>query len=782
MAVATLALGIGACTAMFSIVWAVILKTLPFGEPDRLVWIENIGTGGLSARTSRADVFSGWRDQNHSFAALGAYFAFSDYGTKVMAGAGEPERVRDVGISDNFLDVLGVRPLHGRNFTAQECTSVEPVVVILSHAFWQRRFGGDPGVIGRAITINQRAVSIVGVLPESFDFDAIFTPGSEVDLLTPFPLTAETARWGNTVFGIGRLRHGVTPAAAQAELEVINDRLSPTLPQAPRQSFGARVSRLDDALRGRFRGAFYLLTAAVGCILAIACVNLSNLMLARFNVRRQEFAVRVSLGARRGHLLRQTLAETLLLASGGALVGLPVAVAATAVLARLETFGVPMLQDAHVGAVSFAIAIGLTMLAGLACALLPALYLSRLSGSSVMQGATHQRTAGRSAVHARHALVVAEVALAFTLLVGAGLLLRSFNSVLQVKLGFQPEHALSWRLAAVRPFASNAEHTAYFDELVTRIARLPGVSSVGLTDTLPLSRNRTWGAGLTGESYAPGEYPIAFPRMIDRHYLQAMGITVRRGRGFDERDAADGPKAILVNENLARRLVPNGDALGRMINVNDGSTIVGIVANVRHRSLEEGAGYEMYLDYHQTEDWGALDLVVRSSRPAASLVPEVRAVLAAFDPSLPNGEFQPLDHLVDNAVAPRRLIARLLAVFSFLALTLAALGLFGVISYSMAQRTPEFGIRMAVGAQRGQILWLVLRGVFTLVGVGIILGAAGAVVLARFLQSQLYGVSGHDPLTLGGVAAILLAAAAAASLLPALRATRVDPLVALRGD
>ena len=780
VAIATLALGIGVCTAMFSIVRAVLLKPLPFHAPDRLVWIENHGTGGLSARTSRADTFNAWRERNQSFAALGAYYAFSDYGTSVMSGSGDPERVRDVGISDNFLDVLGVRLLHGRNFTAEECAWQGPGAAILSHAFWRQRFDGDPAVVGQSITINNQSVTIVGVLPRAFDFDAIFTPGNEVELITPFPLTPETARWGNTIFGIGRLRDGITLEAARAEFGV----LTPQIVADLNFGYGAgfRMSTLDDALRGNARGPFLLLAGAVACVLAIACVNLSNLLLARFNLRRQEFAVRVSMGAQRRHLVKQALTESLLLASAGAVIGLPAAMWATAGLARLQTFGVPLLQDATVDPVALAVTVGLTLVAGIACGVLPALHVSRTRASSALQHATHQRTAGRSAVTARNSLVVAEIALACMLLVGAGLLIRSYTSVLKVKLGFQPQQAVSWRLAASRNFANDAERHTYFDGLVARVAALPGVSAVGLTDCLPLSRNRTWGAGVRDVQYGPGEYPTAFPRMIDRQYLQAMNIPLRQGRFFDERDAAEAPRTIIINENLARYIAPDGDALGLVLNVNDGSTVVGVVGNVRHSSLEETAGFEMYLDYHQIGDWGALDLVVRSTRPIESLVPEVRAALAAHDPSLPGSEFQPLGALVDNAVARRRLFTQLLGVFSAFALTLAALGLYGVIAYSVTQRTQEIGIRMAIGAQRRDILRLILRGGLGLVAFGVVLGLAGSLALTRLLQSQLYGVSAQDPLVFTGIASLLLVVAALACLLPALRATKVDPLVALRAD
>jgi predicted permease len=431
---------------------------------------------------------------------------------------------------------------------------------------------------------------------------------------------------------------------------------------------------------------------------------------------------------------------------------------------------------------ALAATIGLTTLAGLACGLLPALKLSRGGQNVAMGDATHQRSGGRSTAIARNTLVVAEVALASVLLVGAGLLFRSFDALLQVNLGFEPQHAMAWRVDTPRRFKSGAEAEGYFGAALRRVAALPGVSSVGLSDTLPLSRNRSWGAGAVGVQYPEGQYPDAYPRIIDARYLQTMRIPLLAGRYFDESHDPQAEKAIIINQSLARRLWPGVEALGRKIDVNGGSTVIGVVADVRHASLEEAGSNEMYLDYRQTGDWSGIEMVVRSSRPLQSLVPEVRAALFAHDPSLPNGEFYELDRLVDNAVGPRRLVTRLLGFFSALALTLAALGLYGVIAYSVTQRRQEIGIRLAVGAQRSDVLRLVVADGLKLVAIGIVLGLAGAFALTRLLQSMLFGVTAHDPLVFAGNAALLLAVALAACALPALRASRVDPMSTLRTD
>lgn len=781
VAIATLAVGIGACTAMFSVINAVLLKPLPFHEPDRLVWIENSQGQDLSGRTTRSDVFLGWREQNKSFESLAAYFAFYDYMRLTLTGVGEPQRLRGVAVTENFLSTLGVPLLYGRNFTAADCHFNTPPVVIVTNAYWRAHFNADPAVVGRVISLNNAPATIIGVLPATFDFEAIFSPGAEIGFLQPFPLT-ETANWGNTLFGIGRLRPGVTVAQAQGDLAASSTRLAKALAAktAGAGSFGAVVRPLDGALRGKFRKPFLILVGAVACILLIACVNLSNLLLSRLNVRRQEFAVRIAVGARPSHLVAQTLTESLLLAVGGSLLGIPFAVWTTAALSRLQTFGIPLLNGAAVDPTALAVSIGLILFAGAACGIIPALWLAFGQGGAG-PGANQQRSASRGEGRLRDGLIVGEIALACILLIGAGLLLRSFDTLLQVNLGFQPQHAMAWRIDPPRSFKTPVEADHYVADAVARVAALPGVEAVGVSDTLPLGRNRTWGAAEVGVQYPNNNAPAALPRMVDAGYLRAMQIPLLEGRYFDERDSRPGVQTIIINQSLARQLASHGSALGKKIAVSqDGSTVIGVVGDVRHSTLEERGTNEMYLDINQNSDWNGLEMVVRSSRPMASLAPEIRAALAAYDPMMPTGEYYELEKLIDDAVAPRRLITRLLGVFSVLALTLAALGLYGVIAFSVGQRTQEIGIRMAIGAQAGDVLQLILRSGLRLIALGVAIGVIVALVAGRLLEEMLYGVSAHDPLIFAANAALITLVGVGACVLPAFRASRVQPVVALR--
>jgi putative ABC transport system permease protein len=778
--IATLALGIGANTAIFSVVNAVLFRPLPFREPERLVWIANSGTGGMSAMTTRVANYMDWRKENRSFEDLAAYFAFFDYGSYNMVGVGEPERLVGVGVSQNFLNLLGVQPMLGRGFVDEECKWQGAKAAILTHAYWERRFGSDRGVVGRVVTLNNDPTTIVGVLPATFDFPSIFTPGSKIDMLVPFPITQETDRWGNTLAVIGRLKPGATVSQAQAEFDLLNQQLKAAHPE--RWSWGARMTSLQQQVSGKFRRAFLVLFGAVGCVLLIACTNLSNLLLARAASRRKEIAVRLALGASRWRLVRQMLTESILLAVCGAAIGLPLAWVATRLLTSTNAFSIPMLTTVRLDPTALAFTLIIALATGILFGIAPALLMSRVDVHEDLKDAARGSSEGKGGSWLRSSLVIAEVALASVLLIGAGLLIRSFLRLLEVDPGFRADHAAAWRVETSGKFKNDADLNRYYDRIIHAIEALPGVDSAGLTDTLPLGRNRTWGASGKGVTYPKGQDNLAFPRLVDSGYIRTMRIPIRSGRDLNVRDTAESEKVVVINESMARRLWPDRDALDQIALIGGGERrVVGVVGNVRHSTLEEDGSAEMYLPLTQVSN-GSVDLVVRTKSSIESLAPGVRAALREIDPTLPTAEFKTLGSIVDQAASPKRFVTGLLGAFSLLALVLAALGIYGVISYSVTQRTQEIGVRMALGAQTTDILKNVLRRGMLLVAAGVVLGIGLSFGLTRLIQGMLFNVSAADPLTYAGIAFILSAVAFMACLFPARRAAKIDPLIALRYD
>ncbi len=779
-AVLIIGLGVGGSTAIFSVVNPMLLRSLPFEEPDRLVWIALSESGGLSSVTSRTSNLTDYRRMNQSFEQMSGYFAFFDYIGYNLVGDGEPERLVGVPVARDFLEILGVRPEIGRNFVEEEVIYQATEAVILTNGFWHRRYAGDPSIVGQTITINDAPSMVVGVLPASFDFATFFSPGSRIDFLTPFPINEQSDRQGNTLVIIGRMKPGVAVADAQAELDLMNEQLRADDPE--RWGLGAVAADMQEKITGRFRRAMLLLAGAAGLLMVIVCANLSNLLLARAADRRREVAVRGAMGASRGRLVRQMLTESMLLSATGAALGILVAYGITRAVANASAINVPLLQSVTIDGTSLAFTVCLAVVAGLLFGIAPALQTAAGSEQAALTDASRGSSVGKRGAWVRESLVVSEVALACILLIGGGLLMRSFVAVLDVDLGFEEEGAMAWRVDTARQFESGEEKIAYFQSIVRSVGEVAGVESVGFSDTLPLGRNRGWGIRVQGVDYGEQGNPGALPRLVDPGYLQTMRIPLISGRYFEPADTLETELVIIINETATRALFPDeDDPINRILVVNGQEfRLAGIVADVRHSSLEEESGNEMYiLVTQQPFWWGAVELVARSPLPPESLAGGVRAAIRAVDPNLPASDFQSLDDIVDRAVSPRRFILLLIEAFAFTALALASLGIYGVLSYSVSQRTQEMAIRMALGAQASQMQRQVVARTLALAAGGIVIGWVGAFTLSQLIASLLFGIEPTDPMTFVAVTLLLMGIAALAGYFPARRASRIDPMTAL---
>jgi predicted permease len=780
-AVLIVGLGIGASATVFSVVDALLLRPLPFREPDRLVWIANWDTSGaLSGQTTQVGHFLDLRQLNKSYSDMAGYFAFYGVGDNLLSGQGEPERLSGVPVSENFFQLLGIQPQLGRLFTAEECKWHGPKAVLLSHGLWTRRFDSDPRIAGRTLTINNEPVTVAGVLPASFDMASVFAPGSHFDLYFPFPLSNETNRWGNTMAIIGRLKPGVTVGSAQAELKILAGQITKAHPE--RNDFGGIVIPLAEHVSGRIRPALLVLSCAVGVVMLIVCANLSNLLLARTAARQKEIAIRTALGAGRWRLIRQMLTEGVTLSCCGAVLGVLLAAGGTHILTRIQGLSIPLLGNVRTDVTALAFCLGAAVLTGVIFGLAPALQVPAMALHDVLKDTSRGSTAGKSRNWIRSALVVSEIAFACVLLVSAGLLVRSFLQVLDVNLGFRPEHAATVRVDPETSYTTQAQLNAYFDDVLRRVRDIPGIGAAGLTDALPLGRNRSWGAPAKGHTYPPGKFPNAFVRIVSDGYLRAMGIALIAGRDISERDVPTSGPVIVINQTMARTLWPGQNAVGQIMRACGERQVVGVVSDVRHLALEEGSGMEMYLPMRQCNDIASVDLVVRTSLPPADLAASVRAALKPIAPNLPGQEFRTLQQLVDKSVSPRRFVVELLGGFALFALLLASLGIYGVVSYGVTQRTQEIGIRMALGASASRLQAGIIAQTLGLAAVGMAIGAVASGLLARALGGLLFGVTATDPLTFLSMPIVLAVVAAIAGYLPARRASRIDPSIALRGN
>ncbi len=784
VALITLALGIGVNTAIFSAVDSVLLRPLPLRDPERVV---SIWEHGLRAGVDRTEVapanYVDLRKQNQVFEEVGA---FGELSTN-LTGAGEPERLDGQLVTANVFSLLGVEPALGRTFSTDEDRLGQHRVVVLSDVLWRRRFNGDPGIVGRNLTLNAESFTVIGVMPPSF-----FFPVREAELWLPWAISPEEAagRGDHYLRVLARLKPGITLERANAEVEAIAGRLSNEYPRT-NEGLGFRVNSFHEDYVGNLRTPILILFGAVALVLLIACANVANLLLAQATTRRREIAIRMALGARRFVIIRQLLIESLLLAGGGGLLGVFGAIWGVQWLSRLVPESLSKLQSVAIDARVFAFTLGVTVLTAIVFGAVPAFHASRAKPGETLSEVGRDVAGGTSGRYVRRVLIVAEVAFAVVLLVGAGLLLRSFQRLRQVNPGFRTDNLLTMRMVLPSTKYSKPEQRrAFYDELLRRVDELPGVDSAGMISFLPLTFSAMNFAFSVEGRASPGDMnlPLALYRVVSPDYFRAMGIPLQRGRFFESRDTAESPPVVVINRRLAEHFWPGEDPTGKRLKVgpvdspNPWATVAGVVGNVRQGGLYDEPSFELYVPYAQ--EWRGFvaprDLVVRTNGNPEQLAAAVRQTVWAVDKEQPISNVRTMDQVMAGAVSRERFQTLLLALFATLALVLACVGLYGVISYAVVQRTHEIGVRMALGAQPGDVLRLVINQGMVLTLIGLVAGVGISFVVTRVMSEMLYGVTPRDPLTFAGVPVVLGVIALLACYIPARRATKVDPLVALR--
>ncbi|HEX8775383.1 MAG TPA: ABC transporter permease [Pyrinomonadaceae bacterium] len=786
VAIVALALGIGANTAIFSVVNAVLLRPLSFKEPERLVAVWETNNQLSADMRNRNEVAPGnfldWREQNQVFEQLAALV----YANANLSGVDEPERIQSMLVTTNLFQALGVQPLMGRAFLPEEENINSQRVVILSHELWQRRFGGDPSVLGRTLTLNGNQTVVVGIMPPAFQLQ--FPVNTKVEMWMPLRLNpADAGRKAHYMYVLGRLKPGVSVSQAHAAMNGIAARLQEQYPETNAEK-GANVVSLHKQLVGNVQPYLYLLFGAVGFVLLIACANVANLLLARVSARHKEVAIRIALGASRLRLIRQLLTESIMLAGLGGMLGLLLAYWGIDLLIALSPADVPRLEEIGLHGPVFAWTLLVSLLTGLLFGLAPALQASKPDLNEALKESGGRTTGGVGRSRLRNMLVVSEVALALVLLVGAGLMIRSFMRLQQTSPGFEPKNLLTMNISLPRQkYKEQQQANVFFEQLLQRVRAVPGVESVGGIDPLPLSdSNETTGVLVEGQpALAPADRPEVGSRNVTPGYFQTMRIPLLKGRPFTEQDREDAPPMVIVNEALARRFWPGEDAIGKRLGFEDDEgkqewrEVVGVVGNVRHERLDVEAKPEVYVPYRQLPR-NFMTLVVRTSSEPANMIAAIRDQVLALDKDQPVFGIKTMEERLSKSVAQSRFIMMLLAVFSALALSLAAIGIYGVMAYTVSQRTHEIGIRMALGAQGGDVMRMVVRQGMTLAMAGVVLGLVAAFALTRLMTSLLYGVTATDPWTFGVVPVVLSTVALLAIIIPARRSTRIDPMEALR--
>jgi putative ABC transport system permease protein len=783
IALVTLALGIGVNTAIFSAVDSILLRPLPFKDPERLVsvWEKTPALGIQQNQAAPANFFD-LRSQNQVFEALGAYGPLD----MNLTGSGEPERLDGQLVSANVFSILGVAPALGRTFLPNEDQVGQEHVVVLSDALWQRRFNRDPSILNQNITLNGESFTVIGVMPRGF-----FFPVREIEMWTPWAMEPDQAsgRGDHYLAIVARLKPEVTVERANADLETIAQRLSAEYPRT-NEGLGFTARSLHRDYVGDLRLPILILFGAVGLVLLIACANVANLLLAQATTRRKEIAIRIALGARRWTIVRQLLVESLLLASGGGVVGVLGAFWGVQALAKLLPESLSKLQGVNIDARVLLFTILMSVLTAVVFGGLPALLASRTKPGATLSDVARDVAGGTSGRHVRRLLVVSEVALAVVLLVSAGLLIRSFQLLRQVEPGFNPENALTMRMVLPFPkYAKQEARRAFYDEVLRNVEEVPGVEAAGVITFLPLSFNGMNFSFTVDGRAAPSDMnlPFALFRVVSPDYFRAMGIPLQRGRFFEAHDSPDSTPVTVINRRLAERYWPGEDAIGKRLKVgpadspNAWLTVVGVVGDVRQTGLYEQK-LEFYVPYMQERRafMAPRDLVVRTKADPGVIAAAVRQAVWAVDKDQPVSNVRTMDQVFAAAISQERFQALMLGLFAALALVLACVGLYGVISYSVVQRTHEIGVRMALGAQPVDVLRLVIRQGMSLTFAGLVVGIVAGTFVTRVLSDMLFGVTPRDPLTFAGVPVLLLVVAFLACYVPARRATRIDPLQALR--
>ena len=792
-AVATLALGIGANSAIFSLIKTVMLEPLPYRDPDALVMIWNTGNRTEPTHLSLREILS-FREDGQSFAEVATYMEISAN----LTGGDEPERVRAAAVSANLFDILGATALLGRGFVAGEDEPGAAPTVVLGHGLWQRRFGGAPHILGQTLQVNGRARTVVGVMPPSLRLPLDYRADRPSELWLPIVIDrANLGQWGNrSYFGIARLAPRVQPSTASSELKVISDRWirAGFVKDSGDGGLVRSAVPMQDFVVGDVRRPLLILLGAVGVVLLVACANVVNLLLARADARRREVAVRAALGARRSDLVRELLTESVLLSALGGLAGLGLAFSAMQVIATLRPAGLPRVEHAGLDLTALMFTAGLSSVTGILFGLAPALQLSRQGVSAVLNEGGRGGARGKVRLAVRRGLVIAQLACSVVLVVGAGLLLRSLIELNRIDLGFDPEGVLTAQLQLPQTDYADASRVSdFYRHLTERLDAVPGVTAAGGVRVLPLARTiGDWSITIEGRPLAaPNENPNADYQAVTPGYFAVMRTSLLRGRFLTPMDRENAPLVAVINETMAARYWPNQDAIGKRFQMGGAGTvlppltIVGLVRTSRHNAVVEEPRAEMYLAHAQLPQAAgspgrSMAIVLRTDADPLSVAAPLREAVRAIDANLPLADIQTLQEITRTAIAAPRFAAWLLGLFAALALTLAAIGTYATISLLATERAHEIGIRIALGAERRTILRWILGEGLALAGIGVVIGAAGAVTLTRVLETLLYGVDKLDPASFLVAPAVLGVVALVASWNPARRAASLDPVTVLR--